>query len=79
MLAAEADADLRDAVAGLGTKPDGSDLGYKLRSLQRRVAGGRFLDHAGKGGAGVRWAAFPAKMFLSTRDDGGDEDDADGR
>lgn len=61
--AARTDPELRAAVDDVAGKQDARSLGYKLRSFARRVFDGLFVDRAGDGGRGVRWAAYPASEF----------------
>ena len=60
---AKSDAELRAAIDDVAGKQDARLLGYRLRSFARRVFDGLFLDHAGEGGRGVRWAAYAASDF----------------
>jgi hypothetical protein len=56
-------ADLKDALEAMLGKPDGRNLGTKLRSCRRRVFCGLFVDQAGTAQRAVRWAVFPADQF----------------
>lgn len=55
--------DLIAAVESLVGRPDSKQLGYKLRSYQRRNFNGRFIDRVGEVHRAARWAAFPVKEF----------------
>ena len=61
--AAKSDAELRAAIDDVAGRQDARSLGCRLRSFTRRVFDGLFLDRAREGGAGVRWAAYPASEF----------------
>lgn len=51
---------LVEAVGALVSKPDARKLGNKLKSLRRRVVGGKYLDLAGASVGVNRWAVFDA-------------------
>ena len=46
-------------------------LGYKLRTYQKRIIGGRFIDKASEGArAGVLWVVRSAKEFRGANESG---------
>jgi hypothetical protein len=49
----------------LGNRPDTQRLGCKLRSIRRRVFGGRYLDHMPVKRNVVRWGLFDAHQLRS--------------